>query len=127
MDYNLDVINYVSTNNNNNDLHVLCDFIIFALDMRLNHQIRSFLKQIIGDKIPESKIYLFGSRVDDKSNGGDIDLMILTKEPIDKKILRTIRVEFYKRFGWQKIDLVNFTEDDYSVFRQLIQSNCTVL
>lgn len=95
--------------------------------MRLNINLIQFLKEIIGEKIPDCDIYLFGSRAKDNTSGGDIDLMIITHEPIDKRILRTIRVEFYKKFGWQKIDLVNFTQDDTSVFRRVIQSDCIAL
>jgi uncharacterized protein len=95
--------------------------------MRLDHQIISFFKQKIVDQIPGAKIYLFGSRVSDKERGGDIDLMILTNSLIDKRIIRAIRVEFFKSFGWQKIDLVNFTFTDDSAFKQLIQMNAIEL
>ena len=36
----------------------------------------------------ESEIYLFGSRVDDNLQGGDIDLYIITKNPSFAKKLR---------------------------------------
>jgi predicted nucleotidyltransferase len=95
--------------------------------MRLNPEIASYLKQLIQDKIPDSTIYLFGSRVDDKARGGDIDLMILTDEPAGRPILRKIRIEFIKKFGWRKIDLVNFTYSDETTFRKLIETNCIQL
>ena len=88
--------------------------------MRLNPEIVLFLKQLIQEKIPGSTVYLFGSRADDKLRGGDIDLMILTDEPADKRVFRKIRVEFIKKFGWRKIDLVNFTYSNESSFRKLI-------
>lgn len=91
--------------------------------MRLNPEIANFLKQLIQEKIPGSKIYLFGSRVDDNALGGDIDLMILTEAPADKRIFRKIRIEFIKKFGWRKIDLVNFTYSNESQFRKLIDLN----
>jgi predicted nucleotidyltransferase len=78
------------------------------------------LKQLIQEKIPGSTIYLFGSRVDDSALGGDIDLMILTNEPADKRIFRKIRIEFIKKYGWRKVDLVNFTYSNESSFRKLI-------
>lgn len=86
-----------------------------------------FFKQTINEKVPGSMIYLFGSRTIDTALGGDIDLLVLSDKPIDKRIFRTIRVEFYKKFGWQKIDLVNFTYDDQSLFGQLIKSNAVIL
>ena len=95
--------------------------------MRLDDKIKQFLKQAIGEKIPGAKLYLFGSRTNDAALGGDIDIMILTTYPVDKKIFRTIRVDFYKKFGWQKLDLVNFTFTDESAFQQLIQTNAIEL
>jgi predicted nucleotidyltransferase len=95
--------------------------------MRLNDQLVGFFKQNILGKIPEAKIYLFGSRTFDDTAGGDIDILIISKNSVDKSIMRSIRVEFYKQFGWQKLDLVNFTENDQSVFKQIIQSNALEL
>lgn len=95
--------------------------------MRLNPEIATYLKLLIQDKIPGSTIYLFGSRIDDTARGGDIDVMILTAEPAEKLVLRKIRIDFIKKFGWRKLDLVNFTRSDESIFRQLIESNCVQL
>jgi len=95
--------------------------------MRLNPEIANYLKQLILDKIPGSTIYLFGSRVNDMTRGGDIDVLILTTDPTEKSILRKIRIEFIKKFGWRQIDLVNFTYSDESIFRQVIESNCIQL
>jgi len=89
--------------------------------MRLNPEIADVLKRLITEKIPGSTIYLFGSRTDDNERGGDIDLMILTDEPADKRVLREIRIEFIKKYGWRKIDLVNFTYSNESSFRKLIE------
>jgi len=91
--------------------------------MRLDLEIATYLKQIIQKEIPGSTIYLFCSRADDTARGGDIDLMILTHEAADNRIFRKIRVEFIKKFGWRKIDLVNFTYSDNSSFRKLIDTN----
>jgi len=95
--------------------------------MRLNPEIANYLKQLILDKIPGSTIYLFGSRINDMARGGDIDVLILTTDPTEKSILRKIRIEFIKKFGWRKIDLVNFTYSDKSIFKQVIESNCIQL
>lgn len=88
--------------------------------MRLNPEIANYLKKSIQERIPGSTVYLFGSRVDDSGRGGDIDLMILTTEPADKRIFRKIRLEFIKKYGWRKIDLVNFTYSYESSLRKLI-------
>ena len=95
--------------------------------MRLNPEIAIYLKQIIQAEIPGSTVFLFGSRADDNSRGGDIDLMILTDEPADKRVFRKIRLNFIKKFGWQKIDLVNFTYSNDSSFRKVINHQCVQL
>jgi len=91
--------------------------------MRLDQEIAKFLKQVIQKELPGSTIYLFGSRADDNARGGDIDLMVLTNEPVEKKILRRIRLIFIKKLGWRKIDLVNYTHSDNTSFRKLIEMN----
>lgn len=95
--------------------------------MRLNPEIASFLKQLIQKILPESTVYLFGSRADDLACGGDIDLMILTEEATDCRTLRKVRLEFIKKYGWRKIDLVNFTYSNDSPFRKLIGINAIQL
>ncbi|HFU76962.1 MAG TPA: nucleotidyltransferase domain-containing protein [Epsilonproteobacteria bacterium] len=52
-----------------------------------------------------AKLYLFGSRVDDTKKGGDIDLLVVSDE-LTKKDLRWLRIEFFKSFGEQKIDII---------------------
>lgn len=91
--------------------------------MRLDQEIASFLKQVIQAEIPGSTVFLFGSRADDNARGGDIDLMILTDKPADKRIFRKIRLGFIKKYGWRKIDLVNFTYSNHSAFRKLVDIN----
>ena len=91
--------------------------------MRVDKQIIQFVKQGVVERKPEAKVYLFGSRTSDDSLGGDIDILILSDNLIERSMLRSIRIDFYQKFGWQKIDLVNFTFVDNSVFKQLILSN----
>ena len=66
---------------------------------------------------PKAELFLFGSRLYNSEKGGDIDILILSEEKIGN---RKFRSGFYKKFGWQKIDLVNFTKNDNSAFKQLI-------
>lgn len=95
--------------------------------MRLDKDTAAYLKQTIQQEIPDSTIYLFGSRVDDHARGGDIDLLILTEEPADKRLFRKIRIQLIRKLGWRKIDLVNFTYANESAFRRLINLNCIQL
>jgi predicted nucleotidyltransferase len=71
----------------------------------------------------DTHIWLFGSRVDDEANGGDIDLYIesQTKKPTD---LITAKLQFlrdlHKKLGEQKIDVVLRRSDstvDLPVYR----------
>jgi uncharacterized protein len=95
--------------------------------MRLDNSIVEFFKQRIQQICPDATIYLFGSRTMDETKGGDIDLLILTEKPVENKVFRPIRIEFFKKFGWQKVDLVNFTYEDNSVFKRIIQTNAIEL
>ena len=53
---------------------------------------------------PNAKVFLYGSRVDDKLRGGDIDLLILSEDlGFSDKV--SIVSELHKKLGEQKIDL----------------------
>ena len=95
--------------------------------MRLDNDVKEFLKTAIKEKIPGAEVYLFGSRTNDEARGGDIDILILTQNRVEQKVFRPIRIEFYKKFGWQKLDLVNFAVDDQSPFRKLIEPDAILL
>jgi len=73
--------------------------------MRLGQEQIELLKNKLKTLSLNAKIYLFGSRVDDSKRGGDIDLLIVSDE-LTKKDLRILRVEFFKHFGEQKLDIV---------------------
>jgi predicted nucleotidyltransferase len=53
----------------------------------------------------EAELYLFGSRLDDRARGGDIALLIRSQK-LGRKELRRIRLDFFARFGEQKLDLI---------------------
>jgi len=73
--------------------------------MRLYQNQIEILKAKLKIISSEAKLYLFGSRVDDTKKGGDIDLLVVSKE-MTKKDLRYLRIEFFKHFGEQKIDII---------------------
>lgn len=68
---------------------------------------------------PEDHLWLFGSRVNPKARGGDIDLYIETTIPdvstvVDKETAFVI--ELYNKIGEQKIDVVlNLVTHDYKL------------
>jgi predicted nucleotidyltransferase len=70
-----------------------------------------------------SKIYLFGSRVDDTLRGGDIDLYIqteITEDSFKKRI--EFLVELEKEIGEQKVDLVfNYEKSGKSIEMEVLE------
>lgn len=95
--------------------------------MRLKSEIKIFIKDLASRLFPDSDIYLFGSRVDDNKKGGDIDILLISDRKIDRKKIREFKIIFYKEFGWQKIDLVNFTRNEESNFKRLILKNAQAI
>lgn len=92
--------------------------------MRLKKEYIDFIKNTAKECFGKNaKVYLFGSRVDDKKRGGDFDLYIETdiKENILDRKLRML-VELDKLLGEQKIDLVvnsfNIEKPIYAVAKQ---------
>ena len=87
--------------------------------MRLqNEEIQTIIriaKEIYGDGV---KVFLFGSRLDDKKKGDDIDLLIRTENE-KKGVLARIRMlsRLKLDLGDQKIDIIGDHEDS-SVARE---------
>lgn len=73
--------------------------------MRLYQEQIKVLKDKLKTISSTAQLYLFGSRTDDSKKGGDIDLLVVSKD-MTKKDLRYLRIEFFKHFGEQKIDIV---------------------
>lgn len=72
--------------------------------MRLSPEERHAIVEEIRRKAADAVIYLYGSRVDDRLRGGDIDLLVMTSEaewPDKIDMLLAIK----QRIGEQKIDL----------------------
>ncbi len=95
--------------------------------MRLSAPKIQYIKAELENIPPESKVYVFGSRADDSAKGGDIDVLWLTKERIPQWKIREFKIGFYKKFGWQKIDIVNFTFDQKDVFKDIALSQAVEL
>lgn len=73
--------------------------------MRLSQEEIKILKHKLFSISKNAKIFLFGSRIDDMKKGGDIDILILD-DTLSLKDLRSLRIEFFKKFGEQKLDIV---------------------
>ncbi|RLA06334.1 MAG: nucleotidyltransferase domain-containing protein [Gammaproteobacteria bacterium] len=73
--------------------------------MRIKDEQIKLLKNTLQNLSQSAKLYLFGSRVDDNKKGGDIDLLVVS-DNLNKKDLSRLRIDFYQKFGEQKIDIV---------------------
>lgn len=74
--------------------------------MRLKEKEKEIIKATLLDIFGISKIYLFGSRVDDSKKGGDIDLYIIIEKKnnlYEKKITALSKLE---RLLYKPVDLV---------------------
>ena len=87
--------------------------------MRLNKDIENFISQYIKENFSGANVFLFGSRTDDNKKSGDIDVLILSEEKLSFSDLSKMRFSFYKTFGEQKIDLVNFTFSEENPFKNI--------
>ena len=94
--------------------------------MRLTEDEINNIKKSVLSLDEHAGVYLFGSRVDDSQRGGDIDLLI-TSRRLKKRDLRTIRREFFDRFGEQKMDLLLDAGDTNNAFINMIKPNAIKL
>jgi len=90
------------------------------IQMRISDEQTNFLKNEILGIVPEAAVYLFGSRVDDRKKGGDIDVMILSDKKLSWKEKSRIRWEFYDKFGEQKLDIMSATFNERDSFKELV-------
>lgn len=78
--------------------------------MRLTEQQQALIRKILLENFgSSSRVWVFGSRVDDKARGGDIDIYVepdvLTAEDLIDAKLRSL-VALKRKLGDQKIDIV---------------------
>jgi predicted nucleotidyltransferase len=74
--------------------------------MRLTKFEAEAIRAIVKENIKDADVYLFGSRVDDKKKGGDIDLLIISDHDVTLRMRRKIYLELEDELGEQKIDIV---------------------
>jgi hypothetical protein len=68
---------------------------------------------------PGGESYLFGSRTNPASRGGDIDLLLLTDDKLPLRKLRAMRRAILGEIGEQKLDIVNFPRHADHPFKDL--------
>jgi len=77
--------------------------------MRLTQEERTEITRTIAGRDPLAIIYLFGSRVDDSARGGDLDLLVFSRE-IDLWDRLDILADLHRKLGERKIDLVVYPD-----------------
>lgn len=73
------------------------------------------------------KIYLYGSRTRKNTKGGDIDILILTENPLPYETIRKIKIKIYDLLPNVKIDIVSSTFNQKSPFVKLIENDALLL
>jgi len=94
--------------------------------MRLSNEEVAILKSSLYTLAWDAKLYLFGSRVDEQKRGGDIDLLVIS-DKLTKRNLRILRLDFFKHFGEQKMDIVLDDGTFKNVFNKIIFEKAVLL
>jgi predicted nucleotidyltransferase len=77
--------------------------------MRLNDKIREIIKTEVANQLgPDAVVRLFGSRVNDSQRGGDIDLLVESKLPLEHRIQAECKLaaRLFIRLGGRKVDVI---------------------
>jgi len=96
--------------------------------MRLTEKEKQAIKACSAEYFPNSKIYLFGSRVDDTKKGGDIDLYVETQlNDLDNRRIGFLTL-LKQQVGEQKIDLIiNDGTINKEIFKQAKQTGIALM
>lgn len=93
--------------------------------MRLSKKEIETIKAVIAKYDRSAGVHLFGSRVDDKKKGGDIDLLVFSDNLNFNDNLK-IKIELKEIIGDQKIDII-ITHDRSDPFVDLIYDSSVKL
>jgi predicted nucleotidyltransferase len=93
--------------------------------MRLSSQEIETIKGIVKNADHDAQIYLFGSRVDDKKRGGDIDVLIFSLNLNDDDKYK-IKHDLWDQLGEQKIDII-IARDDSDPFTRIALREAVLL
>jgi predicted nucleotidyltransferase len=93
--------------------------------MRIDKNQQICILNIVHKFDPDAKIRLFGSRINDDTKGGDIDLLIESKT-IDFKEKLIIKYQLKEKLGDRKIDII-VTDKPHTAFTKFVYKNSLVL
>ena len=94
--------------------------------MRISQNYIDVIKNSILSLDTKAKLFLFGSRVDDKKKGGDIDLLVVSEKLSFSDKLK-IECEMFKHIEEQKIDIIITDDINKSAFTRYIFDTAVVL
>lgn len=95
--------------------------------MRLSTRDIGIIKDTVSQILPDAQVYLFGSRVDDTKKGGDIDLLVVTKE--EASLMEQGRIDWIlqEKLGAQHIDILYQVDGHFTTFGQLAKLKSVTL
>ncbi len=88
--------------------------------MRLSKEQRQILVRVITSHDPDAEIHLFGSRVNDRARGGDIDLLVISNK-LNLMSKLDILGELHRELGDRRIDLI-VTSDASRPFERIAKT-----
>ena len=89
--------------------------------MRLAYEERLAISDAIRQADADAMVYLFGSRADDASKGGDIDLLVLSKK-INLMTKLDILAQLHQKLGERKIDIAVYPDATRPFPRMVMQT-----
>ena len=88
--------------------------------MRLSKEEIRVIQETVKKADREACVYLYGSRVDDKKRGGDIDLLIISKN-LTPKDAHPIRENLWDTMGEQRIDILIVKDKTHPFTRMALE------
>jgi predicted nucleotidyltransferase len=93
--------------------------------MRITEEEKATLVDAVREQDPGARIWLFGSRADERKRGGDIDIAVLSSK-IGRLQRTLIRRAIVDALGEQKVDLVVSTDGSDPFFRLAIEKGIRI-
>lgn len=95
--------------------------------MRISTVQHQFISNYWENELPKTKVYLFGSRIDDTLKGGDIDIALLGNTQPTRLQRANFKFGFDAQFGEQKVDLIHINPSKPTAFATYILQTAILL
>jgi len=96
--------------------------------MRITEYEKDTIVEAVKSIDPEAKVWLFGSRTDDRKKGGDIDIAVFSKI-INNDVMQEIQVRrlICNKIGEQKIDIVTSSDGKMAFFKLAVEEGISLI